>query len=130
MTVSAFNNQIDNMLNEFTEIYSDNNVLMDAVRTIRIAIGTFRRINARKVVENIMHYIYPYKEHIMLGDDEFFLNHDYTKELEESKIGDSVLVDEIKKIYLSSTDENKEALKKYFKVLLILGSNALNLPLN
>jgi len=129
MTVSAFNNQLDNMINDFTEIYGDNVVLMETIRSIRILIGTFRRINSRKVVENIMEYIYPYKQHIMIGDEEFFLNHDYSYEINKSGVGDTSLVEEIKKIYGSSTNANKEAIKKYFKVLLILGCKALDLPL-
>lgn len=129
MSVSAFNNQVDNMINDFSEIYGDNAVLMETIRTIRVLIGTFRRINARKVVENIMEYIYPYKDHIIIGDEEFFLNHNYENEINSSGVGDTSLVEEIKKIYASSSNANKEAIKKYFKVLLILGCKVLDLPL-
>lgn len=129
MSVSAFNNQVDNMINDFSEIYGDNAVLMETIRTIRVLIGTFRRINARKVVENIMEYIYPYKDHIIIGDEEFFLNHNYENEINSSGVGDTSLVEEIKKIYASSSNANKDAIKKYFKVLLILGCKVLDLPL-
>jgi hypothetical protein len=128
--IEAFNNQMDSFIRDLETSYSDKSNVMSDIRNFRTAISIMRRINQKKVVENVMYYIYPYKNQIVQGDEDFFFNHGFEDELKDARLdGDKGFMRAMhfKTLYRESSDSNKEAIKKYFKVLILLGEKALNL---
>lgn len=128
--VEAFNNQVDAFIKDLEITFADRKNVISDIRNFRTAINLMRKINQRKVVENVMYYIYPYKNQIIQGDEDFFFNHGFEDELKDAKLdGDNGLMRAMhfKTLYRDSSSENKEAIKKYFKVLVVLGEKALNL---
>lgn len=126
----AFNNQVDSFIKDLEVSYADKANVISDIRNFRTAIGIMRRINQKKVVENVMYYIYPYKNQIIQGDEDFFYNHGFEDELKDAKLNSDdgfMRAMHFKTLYRESSDENKAAIKKYFKVLLLLGEKALNL---
>lgn len=60
----------------------------------------------------------PYSEKIKNEDESFFLEKDYREYSKYQNVGD--IVSKLKKCWLELTDENKQVIWKYFKVLSIL----------
>lgn len=126
--IQAFNKQIDNFMTDLGQAFSDNPNVISDIYSFKSKLNLMRKINARKVVETVMYYIYPYKIQILNGDEEFFMNHDYDSELNEYGEDDGVMRSmHFKTLYRTTSIENREAIKKYFKVLLTIGEKALNL---
>lgn len=126
----AFNNQVDSFIKDLEVSYTDRANVISDIRNFRTAINIMRRINQKKVVENVMYYIYPYKNQIIQGDEDFFYNHGFEDELKDAKLDNDkgfMRAMHFKTLYRESSSENKEAIKKYFKVLLLLGEKALNM---
>jgi hypothetical protein len=74
----------------------------------------------RGTVIKFMDGVSPYADHIMKEDDDFFINN--TENLVDSE--DIQLCMKIKNLWLTLDDTKQSTLKKYFKLLLILGTIA------
>jgi hypothetical protein len=61
----------------------------------------------------------PYGDKIMQRDDTFFLSHDYHDVTSEHKEANAI-IDKVKNCWVSMTNDNKEVVWKYFRVLVLL----------
>ena len=75
--------------------------------------------NQQKAIEMFVAKVLIYKEQIMKGDDEFFLNKSYNEDLDEYEMTDSVF--EFKDIWKELNKKNKSMIKKYMQLLCMLG---------
>ena len=115
--LTAFNNQIKNLITDLNKLYPDEtdiNLFNEKYKIIRYA-------NPRIIIENFIVYVYPYKEFIMNKNEKFFLedNTPVDKEFTENDVSLTKVIN-FKNLWLKTSDENKDAIWKYFQVLIIL----------
>jgi hypothetical protein len=137
--IQQFNTQLDSFVSDLQVLFKDNKTMLEKINTFKFAQGMIKKINVRKPIEVLIYQIQPFREKILSGDDTYLLEYDYAKEVDtffdkynytgevknEKAIGD--VINQIKDIYKSLTDGDKEIIRKYFKVLLILGEKALGM---
>ena len=115
--LSAFNTQIENLITDLNKLYpneSDIKIFKEKFKLIKFA-------NPRMIIENFIVYVYPYKEFIMNKKEEYFIedNNSIDREFKENEISLTKVIN-FKKLWLKTSDENKDAIWKYFQVLIIL----------
>ena len=115
--LTAFNNQILNLINDLNKLYpheTDIKLFNEKYKIIRYA-------NPRIIIENFIAYVYPYKDFIMNNNEKFFLekNTSLDREFTENDVSLTKVIN-FKKLWLKTSDENKDSIWKYFKVLIIL----------
>lgn len=115
--LSAFNTQVENLITDLGKLYpneSDIKIFKEKFKLIKFA-------NPRMIIENFIAFVYPYKQFIMNKKEEYFLedNNSIDREFKENDISLTKVIN-FKNLWLKTSDENKEAIWKYFQVLIIL----------
>lgn len=72
--------------------------------------------NKQKVIEQFIIHVLPFKTEIDNGNDEFFLNHDYSNKNNVDKNGLEQIF-QFKSVWKTLSDENKDTIKDYMKIL-------------
>lgn len=132
------NDEVVNIINDFNEMMFDlANQLSMACPSSFIAnnLDILKRIinsHPKKIIDIFVLYILKYKQRIDDGDDDFFINNDFSSEIND--IGENDLVGkvfEFKTMWKQLTHTNRVAVKNYMQCLCQLSLEytfALNNP--
>lgn len=125
--INQFHLQISSFLTDLEKLFMNDNFIKGEIVAFKSTYSMLKNINMKKPIEFIMTYLLPYKKEILAGDEQFFLNHDFTKEFGELSGDNSALsiILNFKSYYNKITKDDKEIIKKYFKVIVILGEKSL-----
>jgi hypothetical protein len=113
---SMFVKQLSSLCNELSEMYPED---VD-IRTAKKLVDTLKSANPKLLVKSFTDYVLPYKDHILSKNDSFFISDlDYSKidGVDEKNL---VTAMNLKKYWSSMSDNSKETLWTYFKVLVVL----------
>lgn len=115
--LTAFNTQIQNLIDDLNKLYPDEK----DVKLFKEKYKLIKFANPRMIVENFIIYVYPYKDYIMKKNEEFFLkeNNSIDNEFTQNDISLTKVIN-FKKLWLITSNDNKDAIWKYFQVLIIL----------
>ena len=114
--LSAFNNHLDELLNNLIEIFPNEHDLKAAA----ITLGTLRKANPKLILpiweRNILN---KYEENIMAGNVKYFLEKDFTDEAKTSGNEKYVLekIDVVKKTISVLDDNDLQKVVKYLQNL-------------
>lgn len=111
--VKKFNKIIDEFLNELSIILPEEK----DIAIFRSQISVFSMIDEGKIIKSFIEHVYPYKKNILENDEHFFLGDGNIKN-ETDYLSESIHLKSLWKNKLSN--ENKEVVWKYFKVLILL----------
>jgi hypothetical protein len=137
--IQQFNTQLDNFINDLQILFKGNQGMMDKINMFKFAQSVIKKINFKKPIEVVVYQILPFKDKIMADDDNYLLEYNYEKEVdlffEQFNYTNEVRNEEnikqvmnmLKDTYKNQTKADQEIIRKYFKVLLILGEKALGL---
>jgi hypothetical protein len=105
--LTAFNNHFEEFLNDVVRVFPDDIEIATAVT----ALGKLRKANPRLIILTFKeHVLIPYGSQIEEGNLEFFLNKDYSGDVEGSAQA-SIILDKIDKIKdpINNMDEIEKA---------------------
>lgn len=121
--LGKFNMTISNLIDDLIIICGDK---FKNLKTFKEKFNLLKSCNPRKIIEQFLINIQPYKEQIKNKDDEFFLKKNYEEEVnknvsEESYIEQSLdQILNLKEIWVTLEEKNKEIIWSYFNVLVKL----------
>ena len=85
-------------------------------------ISTAMTINPRESIKWFMEILEPFAEQIITGNDKFFMNTDFKeKDMDENYF---TIFTKIKSVWLSLNETDRETIKRNFKLVLMLGTIA------
>lgn len=123
-SLTIFNNQIENLLNDLIKILPDNKDLTVGKEKFNL----LRSMNARKTHKLFMEYVYPHKEHINNKNGDFFSDNLENFSQEEKNDKNKETFDKIfnfRELWKDGLTKNdKNIIWKYFQVLIILAERA------
>ena len=110
-----FLQQLEDMINEIVNIFPDNKKIV----SLREKYLMLKKANSKIIIDTFISSVLIHKEKILTKDESFFLDGGYQDDIsEDHKIR---YVSFIKDVWLNQmTNENKEIVWQYFKVLVIL----------
>jgi len=111
--LAKFKEQFQSLAQFIADLHSNDRELEKIKIKINLGLDANPRLVCNKFVENIV----PFADHILSNNDEFFLNMDYT-DLEDSE---NELTLKLKAMWADLEETNREKIRKYFKILLVLG---------
>ena len=114
--LTAFNNHFEEFLNDVVRVFPDD---ID-IATAATALGKLRKANPRLVILTFKEHVKaPYGEQISEGNLDFFLEKDYTKDVEGSSQASAILdkIDKIKDPINNMEEEEKAKVLKYMQNL-------------
>lgn len=117
--VEIFNNKLGEFINDLISIYDDSDLF-----AFKTSLQMIICVDSKKPIRMFnKHVSIPYSERIVNTDDKFFLEKDYTDDVES--VGKDVnfnhgLVNKIKEFWKDMTDTNKEIVWKYLNLLVLL----------
>lgn len=118
--LKAFNTQLINFVQDLTRQYPKDGDLI----IYGEAIETIVKVDSKRCLTNFIKYVYPHKTEIMKEDDGYFMRYDVGAH-EESNSDIEKLSSKIKKIWQTDcSDDTKQTIWKYFKVLIILAEKS------
>lgn len=117
----CFNNKLDEFLKDLTNTFPDlkdikllrNGVNIAKVADIKLPQQVFDQTVALK-----------YEKQILEKDENFFMNEDYTEVLSTHGV-DFNLVPQLKEVWTSLDESNKDAVWKYMQVLVLLNKKCI-----
>lgn len=116
-TVSkAFNKHFFDFLDDILNIFPGKEEIVYAKKTFE----TIKKLNTTAIIKVWYPQVYvPYREHIDVGNIDYFINKDYSQELANlNKGGDIIkMIDNIRKPISEMDDQNKEHCAKYIQNL-------------
>ncbi len=121
--LSKFNMTISNLIDDLIIICGDK---FKNLKIFKEQFKLLKKCNPRKIIEQFLINIQPYKEQIKNKNDDFFLKKNYEEEVnknvsEESYIEQSLdQILNLKEIWLTLEEKNKEIIWSYFNVLVKL----------
>ena len=116
-TLSAFTNQLQNLINNLSKMYPNDPDIIFSKTTV----GFIKRTNPRKLSEIFNKYVKQYESQIMSKDEEFLMNNNFTEddniEIINQKIdyAESIIAN-LRKYWSSMDDDSKENIWKYLQV--------------
>jgi len=126
--LGKFKEQLVNLTNYIDEIIPVNSPLKRDFEKINIKLKLGIDGNPRLLAELFSTKLYDFAHPILKGDDTFFMNYDYTKILEDNPFDE--IEQKLKELWKQLNDEQKDRIRKYFKLLLILSCvTTKNVPL-
>ncbi len=114
--LTAFNNHFEEFLNDVVRVFPDD---ME-IATAATALGKLRKANPRLIVMTFKEHVrIPYGSQIEEGNLEFFLNKDYTGDVEGSSQANAILdkIDKIKDPIRNMDETEKAKVLKYIQNL-------------
>lgn len=115
--LEKFNQTFREFGDDIVKVFPDDNEF----RMYNIAIQTAMMIHP-EIVLDVFHekVIVPFAEKILAKDDSFFLAHDY-EDVKEKHEDATKIIDKVKSYWGVMNATDREAVWKYFKVLILLG---------
>ena len=124
--LTQFNNQLSDLIKDLIYLYPGNKRFVVFNQKLLI----LRQANPRLIIEKFIEFIYPFKKEILSEDDKYFTkksNDDNIKDIynNQESLNDQNYVPieyalNLKDLWLDMSQENKDSVWKYFKVLIIL----------
>ena len=119
--LTRFNNTLEQLIESIQEIvhgvYPE---LETTLRTFGEQLNLLRKINPRKIIEEFIYWVYPYREEIMSKQESFFIGHSF-QEVSESGYDSIVNILHIKEIWVEfATPHVKNTIWDYFQVMVLL----------
>ena len=114
--LSAFNNHFEEFLNDVVRVFPDDMEIATAVT----ALGKLRKANPRLIILTFKEHVrIPYGSQIEEGNLEFFLDKDYTGDVEGSSQANAILdkIDKIKDPIRNMDEIEKAKVLKYIQNL-------------
>lgn len=113
-TVKDFNDMFVDMVNQISEICPDS-LISTGKDEINIIIGK----SPEKIIDLFCQYVLPYKKQIDSGNDDFFMQKDFSS---DQVGGDSVVknIFVFKKLWKQINSDNRCVIKQYMKYLCAL----------
>ena len=120
----AFINQLDGFVNEILMVFPNDTDF----KLLSNSISLLRKTNPRSILTLFMTSILPYKTFIVIKDETFFLEHEFSNDdmnidVEKNDIID--MTNKLRGLWTNLNDINKEMIWKYFQVLVILGERCI-----
>lgn len=112
----AFNKHFFEFLNDILNVYPDNKDIQYAITSFE----TIKRFNVTAIIKVWYTQVFQqYKEHIEEGNIDFFIDKDYSKDLDGVKKSDEILkmIDNIRNPIKSMDEKNKDFCVKYIQNL-------------
>lgn len=112
----TFNKQIKNFFKQITEVYPD----LKEIKQIKAQLNMALIANEEIAIKNFnIHLVNKYEKQILSQDENFFLNFD---------LSGTVLseLNHLKTVYTSASDNTKQCIWKYCKVLTLLSKKYAN----
>ncbi len=117
----AFNNKLLEFLNDLIATFPE---IQNDLKSLKHAVGVVRNIEPTLPQQFFdEHVAGPYEGHIVTKDEQFFLEHDYTSDLQSIPTAhgfDLDIIKRIKGIWKHLNDTNRDAIWKYLHVLCAL----------
>jgi len=118
-TLTAFNNQLASFLEELIDLFPKEKQII----VMKEKIELLRKANPRLIVEGFVKYALPYREYIVNKDESYFL--DLTKDnkiddFEENKYVSLTEALNLRNLWTVMDSDSKEAVWKYFQILVVL----------
>ncbi len=124
--LTKFNTQLESLIDELARLYPE---FMD-VKIFREKFYIAKKSNPKMILLIFLKYIYPYKEHIMKKNEQFFLSDDLTRDLKtNTEIHNAVGEDSeyvltkalnLKTLWNGMSGGVKNTMWQYFQVLIVL----------
>ena len=120
--LSAFNNQIDNFLDDLMIVCPNEKEFS----MLKNGIGLVRKTNPRLILNQFVEMIFPYKDQILLRNESFFMMKDYQDDFTNvSSDYISKVTNNLKRIWQGDiTDDEREKIWEYFNSLITLAELA------
>lgn len=115
--VEKFNDIFQELLKDLIKVFPEDAEL----RTYLFAVRAATMLNNFVVCDIFYQHLITFKDQIIEKDERFFIEKDYS-EFQSDKVDIRKLVHKLKICWTVLTDDNKETLWKYFKVLMILST--------
>ena len=118
--LTAFNNLVIRFNDELISIFPEETEF----KKIKTAIELVKQTNPRLLMTVFVTSIAPWVEHIKNRNEDFFMNKDYTEEVE----GDDNflrLITRLKQYWPNLGDNNKNAIWKYLDTLIVLSGKCM-----
>ena len=115
--VEKFNEIFQELLQDLIKVFPDDADL----RTYLFAVKGAMIVNEFIICKVFQSHLMVYESQIMEKDETFFLDKDFS-EFDSNKVDVRTLVHKLKTCWTLLTEENKQTLWKYFKVLMILAN--------
>jgi len=113
--LSAFNKQIENFINELSELYPKDLDIAFAKNTIYL----LKKANPKKLLEIFKAYITPFEDQILKRNEDFFLKRKYD-DIHGGIESSLNTVMNLKKYWSIMTDNTKNSIWLYLQVLIKL----------
>lgn len=112
--LKVFNNHLVEFLDDVITIFPENT----DIQTGRTFIVGIKKVNPRKIIETWKTYINDkYIDEIDKGDWEFFINKDYTQDLQYTSSNVVNIINDVKIQLRDTSSENKQKALKYVQNL-------------
>ena len=118
--VEIFNSKLNEFINDLLNIYDDSDL-----HAFRTSLKMLICVDSKKPIRMFHKHVYvPYSDRIVNNDDEFFLDKDYSEDVQA--VGKDVvdfnqgLVNKIKEYWKDMGSDNKEIVWKYLGLLVLL----------
>jgi len=115
--VEKFNEIFQELLQDLIKVFPNDTDL----RTYLFAVKGAMMVNEFIICKVFHSHLMVYESQVMEKDETFFLDKDYS-EFHSNKVDIRTLVHKLKTCWTLLTEENKETLWKYFRVLMILAN--------
>lgn len=112
--LSLFVNQLSSLGNELSDMYPYDVDIKMAKNTIDMS----KSVNPKMLFETFYQFVYPYKDQIMVRDENFFLNMDVSQFTGEGVNLGTVM--NLKKYWSGMSPATKDCMWQYFGVLVKL----------
>ena len=125
-SLSAFTNQLQNLISNLCEMYPDDPDLEFTKNSINL----LKKTNPRKLHELFNSYVTQHNNEIMNKNEDFFISRDFVRtdlELDTQEDNDYayLIMKNLKKYWNSMDQESKDNIWKYLQVLVVLNNKCL-----
>jgi hypothetical protein len=115
--IDMFNSKLDEFIKELVHSFPE----VKPFAFIKTAITMLKNVNPKRPIEIFHKYVHDvYKEFIINKDEQFFLNANYDMSQTTAVEYWQEFIDNIRDIWFTLDDAEKEAIWRYFHILLVL----------
>jgi len=123
--LTQFNNQLSDFMTELIYLYPENKRFTIFNQKLEI----LRSVNPKLIIEKYIEFIYPFRKEILSEDDTYFTSKSNNNNIEEIYTHENVKDQNyipieyalnLKDIWIDMGKKTKNAVWRYFKVLIIL----------
>lgn len=115
--IHMFNTKMDDFIRDLRQLVEINPAIATEVATLSTSVCMAKNFNPSSPCEMFFRLVtVPYGEHILVGNDAFFLEKTY----EADGVSNNNMVDSLKRLWESMTDHDKDAVKAHMKLLVTI----------